>query len=95
LSFLVASDILANYLFSFVFQARMRFPRIDAEVLAPYQQRVANEEDPDPYVGNKHKMGRTHTSRPGNFSAEASGSDDDVTVLEVLHPFAFSYTAFL
>ncbi|KAK1604481.1 hypothetical protein QYE76_028154 [Lolium multiflorum] len=64
--------------------ARTRFPRIDAEPLAPYQKRVADEEDPDPFVGHKHKMGRTHTSRPGNFSAEASSSDDDVTYLEVL-----------
>nr|XP_051221364.1 uncharacterized protein LOC127339568 [Lolium perenne] len=27
-------------------------------------------------------MGRTHTSRPGNFSSEAPGSSDDLTMLE-------------
>ena len=55
-----------------------------------------DEEDPDPYVvRNKHKMGRTHTSRPGNFSTKDPGSDDEVTVLEVFYSFASSYTVFL
>jgi hypothetical protein len=40
-------------------------------------------------------MGRTHTSRPGNFSTEAFGSDDDVTILEVFRYFASSCTVFL
>jgi hypothetical protein len=48
--------------------------------------------DPDPYVvGNKHKMGRTHTSRPGNFSANNPGSDDEVSILEVFCSFASLY----
>jgi hypothetical protein len=35
-------------------------------------------------------MGRTHTSRPGNFSSEASGSDDEVVILEVVFSSGFS-----
>nr|XP_051211713.1 formin-like protein 16 [Lolium perenne] len=50
---------------------RTRFPRIDAEPLAPYEKRVADEEDPDPFVGTRHKMGRTHTSCPDLPSASA------------------------
>ena len=84
-------------IFLLFFQARERFPRIAAEALrGPCRKRALDEEDPDPYVvGNKHKMGRTHTSRPGNFSAAASGSDDEITVLEVFYSFASSYTVFL
>jgi hypothetical protein len=40
-------------------------------------------------------MGRTHTPRPGNFSSEASGSDDDVTILEVSYSFTSSYVFLL
>jgi hypothetical protein len=55
-----------------------------------------DKEDPDPYVvGNKHKMGRTHTSRPGNSSASnvdnGSGNDDDLLVLEVFYPLSRTY----
>ncbi|KAK1644138.1 hypothetical protein QYE76_061943 [Lolium multiflorum] len=50
-----------------------RFPRIAAEARGPGRKRPLDEVDPDPYVvGNKHKMGRTHTSRPGNFSTNDS-----------------------
>ncbi|KAK1632428.1 hypothetical protein QYE76_006743 [Lolium multiflorum] len=63
--------------------ARQRFPRIAAEERGPCQKRDLDEVDPDPYVvWTKNKMGRTHTSCPSNFSTEASGSDDEVTVLE-------------
>jgi hypothetical protein len=48
--------------------------------------------DPDPYVvGNKHKMGRTHTPCPGNLSANESGSDDEVSILEVFCSPSSSY----
>jgi hypothetical protein len=49
--------------------------------------------DPDPYtVGNVHKMGPTHSRRPGNTPASnASDSDDDVVVLEVLYPLSSSH----
>ena len=84
-------------IFLLFFQARERFPRIAAEALrGPCHKHALDEEDLDPYVvGNKHKMGRTHTSRPGNFSAAASGSDDEITVLEVFYFFASLYTVFL
>ena len=87
---------MANYLFS-PFQVCERFPRIAAEALqGPIRKRALDKEDPDPHVvGHKHKMGRTHTSRPGNFSAGASGSDDEITVLEVSFSFASLYTVFL
>nr|XP_051190263.1 uncharacterized protein LOC127303587 [Lolium perenne] len=43
--------------------------------------------DADPFV-KKHKMGPTHTKLPGNFPtplpANDSGSDDEVTILEIL-----------
>nr|XP_051211610.1 uncharacterized protein LOC127329102 [Lolium perenne] len=55
-------------------EACERFPRIAAEALqGPIRKRALDEEDPDPYVvGNKHKMGRTHTSRPDLPSASAN-----------------------
>jgi hypothetical protein len=74
-----------------------RFPRILEEVPASFTgKRRLDKEDPDPYVvGNKHKMGRTHTPRPGNSSASnldnASDTDDDVVVLEVFHPLSLTY----
>jgi hypothetical protein len=52
--------------------------------------------DPDPYVHwTELKMGGTHASRPGNFSTKDSGSDDEVTILEVFHSFISSYIVFL
>ncbi|KAM0869227.1 hypothetical protein ACQ4PT_040822 [Festuca glaucescens] len=53
--------------------ARRRFPRIAAEAQGPCLKRALDEEDPDPYVvGKKHKMGRTHTSRPDLSSASTN-----------------------
>ncbi|KAK1614143.1 hypothetical protein QYE76_019660 [Lolium multiflorum] len=51
-----------------------RFPRITAEALqGPIRKRALDEEDPDPLAaGHKHKMGRTHTSRPDLPSASAN-----------------------
>nr|XP_051202066.1 actin cytoskeleton-regulatory complex protein PAN1-like [Lolium perenne] len=67
----------------YAIQAKEHFPRIAAEKRGPRQKRDLNEVDPDPYIQwTNLKMGRTHTSRPGNFSVEAAGSDDDVTILE-------------
>ncbi|KAK1681004.1 hypothetical protein QYE76_041852 [Lolium multiflorum] len=64
------------------------FPRIAAEAREPCRKRQPDTEDPDPYVSRSSKMGRTHTSRPGNSSASnvdnGSSSDDDLLVLEVL-----------
>ncbi|XP_071682655.1 uncharacterized protein [Lolium perenne] len=46
---------------------------IAAEALqGPIRKRALDQEDPDPHaVGHKHKMGRTHTSRPDLPSASA------------------------
>nr|XP_051222286.1 actin cytoskeleton-regulatory complex protein PAN1-like [Lolium perenne] len=51
-----------------------RFPRITAEALqGPIRKRALDEEDPDPHAaGHKHKMGRTHTSRPDLPSASGN-----------------------
>ncbi|KAK1628651.1 hypothetical protein QYE76_002966 [Lolium multiflorum] len=72
-----------------------RFPRIAAEVREPCRKRQLDKEDPDPYVSSRSKMGRTHTSRPGNSSAsnvdKGSSSDDDLLVLEVLFPLPRNY----
>ncbi|KAK1613868.1 hypothetical protein QYE76_019385 [Lolium multiflorum] len=51
-----------------------RFPRITAEALqGPIRKRALDKEDLDPHAaGHKHKMGRTHTSRPDLPSASAN-----------------------
>jgi hypothetical protein len=64
------------------------FPRISAKVPASFAPKrfFPDDVDPDPYIlGNVHKMGPTHSHRPGNPSASGlSGSDDDdCVVLEV------------
>ena len=73
-----------------------RFPRILAEVPESFEPKrlFLDDADPDPYVaGNVHKMGPTHSRRPGNFSAQnsanASGTGDDVVVLEVFTCFPY------
>ncbi|KAK1605100.1 hypothetical protein QYE76_028773 [Lolium multiflorum] len=64
-------------------EAKDRFPRIEADRRGPCRKRPLDQVDPDPYIHwTDLKMGRTHTSRPGNFSSEAPGSSDDLTVLE-------------
>ncbi|XP_071675516.1 uncharacterized protein [Lolium perenne] len=64
-------------------EAKDRFPCIDADRRGPCRKRPLDTVDPDPYIHwTDLKMGRTHTSRPGNFSSEAPGSSDDLTVLE-------------
>ncbi|KAK1618281.1 hypothetical protein QYE76_023798 [Lolium multiflorum] len=66
-----------------------RFPRILEEVPESFTgKRHLDKEDPDPYVvGNKNKMGPTHSRRPGNPPVQnpniASDTDDDIVVLEV------------
>jgi hypothetical protein len=75
-------------------QVQARFPRIAAEAPESFERA---RRYPDPYVvGNKHRMGRTHTPRPGNSSApnldNASDTDDDLVVLEVFHPLSLTYT---
>ncbi|KAM0871532.1 hypothetical protein ACQ4PT_039337 [Festuca glaucescens] len=73
-----------------------RFPCILAEVPESFEPKrlLSDDTDPDPYVpGNVHKMGPTHSRRPGNFStqnpANASDTDDDVVVLEVFICFPY------
>ena len=79
------------------------FPRIAAEEPGSFAPKrlYEDDEDPDPYtVGNVHKMGPTHSRRPGNTpasrppraQADAPGSeDDDCIMLEVFDPLPFSY----
>jgi hypothetical protein len=87
--------MLLTILLSF-FQARERFPRIAVEERGPCRKRDLDEVDPDPYVHwTQLKMGGTHASRPDNFSSNNSGSDDEVTILEVFCSFASSYIVFL
>ncbi|KAK1649748.1 hypothetical protein QYE76_067553 [Lolium multiflorum] len=65
-------------------EAKQRFPRIAAEQRGPCRNRALDKVDPDPYIHwTDLKMGRTHTPRPGNFSTNKSGSDDEVIILEV------------
>ncbi|KAM0853425.1 hypothetical protein ACQ4PT_051078 [Festuca glaucescens] len=74
--------------------------RRGAEIFCP-KRLYEDDEDPDPYmVGNVHKMGPTHSRRPGNTpaprspraQADAPGSeDDDCIMLEVFDPLPFSY----
>ncbi|KAK1625823.1 hypothetical protein QYE76_000138 [Lolium multiflorum] len=64
--------------------AKDRFPRIEADRRGPCRKRPLDRVDPDPYIHwSDLKMGRTHTSRPGNFSSEAPGSVDDLPMLEM------------
>ncbi|KAK1678906.1 hypothetical protein QYE76_039754 [Lolium multiflorum] len=70
-------------------QALRRFPRILAEVPVSFEPKrlFRDDVDPDPYViGNVHKMGSTHSRRPGSFSAQnptnAYDTHDNVVVLE-------------
>jgi hypothetical protein len=74
------------------------FTRIASEEPASYTpKRIFDDDvDADSYVKGKHKMGPTHSRRPGNFSpqkpANASDSDDDeVVVLELLCTLSLSY----
>ena len=74
------------------------FPRILAEVPESFEPKrlFLDDVDPDPYVPrNVHKMGPTHSRRPGNFSAQnpanASDTDDDVVVLEVFYLLSLSH----
>ncbi|KAM0901262.1 hypothetical protein ACQ4PT_020094 [Festuca glaucescens] len=79
------------------------FPRIAAEEPGSFAPKrlYEDDEDPDPYtVGNVHKMGPTHSRRPGNTPAPRSSraranacdsDDDDCTMLEVFGPLPLSY----
>ena len=79
-------------LFFTCFQAKDRFPRIEADRRGPCRKRPLDRVDPDPYIHwSDLKMGRTHTSRPGNFSSEAPGSVDDLPMLEVAFFSCLSY----
>ncbi|KAK1612507.1 hypothetical protein QYE76_036180 [Lolium multiflorum] len=64
-------------------EAKDRFPRIESEQRGPCRKRPPDKVDPDPYVHwTDLKMGRIPAPRPGNFSSEAPGSSDDLTILE-------------
>ncbi|KAK1626901.1 hypothetical protein QYE76_001216 [Lolium multiflorum] len=53
-------------------EAKQHFPRITSDQRGPCRKRPLDKVDPDPYIHwTELKMGRTHTSRPGNFSSEA------------------------
>ncbi|KAK1681025.1 hypothetical protein QYE76_041873 [Lolium multiflorum] len=70
-------------------EAKQRFPRIDADRRGICRNRALDKEDPDPYIHWADlKMGWIPISRPGNFSKNDSGSDDDVVVLENAGPSA-------
>jgi hypothetical protein len=77
-----------------LFQAKDRFPRIDADRRGPCRKRALDAVDPDPYIHWQDlKMGRTQTSRLGKSPPEASGSADDLTLLEVALLFDLSYSS--
>ncbi|KAK1630478.1 hypothetical protein QYE76_004793 [Lolium multiflorum] len=64
--------------------AKDRFRRIESDKRGPVRKRPLDKVDPDPYVHwTELKMGHTNVSRLGNVPPEASGSVDDLTVLEV------------
>jgi hypothetical protein len=75
------------------------FPRILVEQPEFFAaKRVYRDDvDPDPYtIGNVHKMGPTHSRRPGNIPAprpsNASDNDnDDCIMLEVFYPLSSTY----
>ncbi|KAK1651642.1 hypothetical protein QYE76_069447 [Lolium multiflorum] len=70
-------------------EAKDRFPRIDADRRGPCRKRPLDAVDPDPYIHWLDlKMGRTQTSRLGNSPPEASGSADDLTLLEMFPQLA-------
>ncbi|KAM0872708.1 hypothetical protein ACQ4PT_038528 [Festuca glaucescens] len=79
------------------------FPRIAAEEPESFAPKrlYEDDKDPDPYtVGNVHKMGPTHSRRPGNTPAPRSSraranacdnDDDDCILLEVSGPLLLAY----
>ncbi|KAK1608131.1 hypothetical protein QYE76_031804 [Lolium multiflorum] len=53
-------------------EANQRFPGITSDKRGAVRKRPLDRVDPDPYIHwTDLKMGRTHTSRPGNVSTEA------------------------
>ncbi|KAK1684334.1 hypothetical protein QYE76_045182 [Lolium multiflorum] len=63
-------------------EAKDRFLRIESDKRGPVQKRPLDKVDPDPYVHwQELKMG--NVSRLGNVPPEASGSADDLIMLEV------------
>jgi hypothetical protein len=67
-----------------MFQAKDRFPLIQAERRGICVKRALDSVDPDPYIFWKDlKMGKTQASRLGRSPPKPTGSSDDLTMLEV------------
>jgi hypothetical protein len=76
--------LLLTFLF-ILFQAKDRFPLIEAERRGTFRKRALDSFDPDPYIFWKDlKMGKTPAARLGRDPPEPTGTSDDLTVLEVL-----------
>ena len=99
----IVSGMLKTVLLTSLYHVLQDFPRIAAEEPESFAPKrlYEDDEDPDPYtVGNVHKMGPTHSRRPGNTPAPRSSraranacdsDDDDCTMLEVFGPLPLSY----
>jgi hypothetical protein len=75
-----------------VFQAKDRFPLIQAEQRGIPVKRALDSFDPDPYILWKDlKMGKTPAARLGRSPPKPTGSSDDLAMLEVF-PFPVSCT---
>ena len=78
-----------------MFQAKDRFPLIQAERRGICVKRALDSFDPDPYIRWKDlKMGKTPAARLGRTPPKPTGSSDDLTMLEVFS-FPVSYTFLL
>ena len=76
-----------------MFQAKDRFPLIEAERRGTCWKRALDSFDPDPYIFWKDlKMGKTPAARLGRTPPEPTGSSDDLTTLEVFSfPVSFTF----
>ena len=76
-----------------MFQAKDRFPLIEAERRGPCQKRALDSFDPDPYIFWKDlKMGKTPAAHLGRSPPKPTGSADDLTTLEVFSfPVSFTF----
>src|SRR5215203_1480381 len=90
----LAGNLLLLLIFFFMFQAKDRFPLIEAERRGVCRKRALDCFDPDPYIFWKDlKMGKTPTSRLGRSPPKPTGSSDDLVMLEVFSfPVSFSFS---
>jgi hypothetical protein len=97
----LAGNLLLLLIFFFMFQAKDRFPLIEAERRGACRKRALDSFDPDPLIFWKDlKMGKTSASRLGRSPPKPTGSADDLEMLEVfsslvsfLFPYRFLRTA--